>query len=58
MIPFYIHDILLIILGAMLNYCGIKIDTLNFWLILLIVLGLIISYDLLMSSHEEEEPPK
>jgi hypothetical protein len=53
----YIHTLFLILLGAMLDFSGIKPDGSSFWIIVFILLVLFITFDILIarSSKKEEE---
>lgn len=53
--PVYIHTFLLIILGATLVESGIKLISIQFWLIVVIILGIILTYDLMTSVPDPED---
>lgn len=48
----YIHTILLIFLGGILDYMGIKVNTPPFWIISGIILGLFLTIDILNTPEE------
>jgi len=59
----YLHTILLIILGATLVESGIKLISIQFWLIVIIILGIVLTYDLMIhepyvSDEDEDKKPK
>ena len=49
-----LHTALLILLGAVLDYSGLKVDGFSFWVVLFIILAIFLSYDILMSRNEED----
>ena len=50
----YVHTVLLILLGAVLVEAGIKIETAYFWLLVIIVCGIILTYDIITNEPEEK----
>jgi fatty acid desaturase len=49
----YAHTTLLILLGAILVESGIRITTIYFWLIVVIIFGILLTYDII--THEPDE---
>lgn len=49
----YTHTALLILLGAVLAESGIRITTIYFWLIVAIIFGILLTYDII--THEQDE---
>jgi len=50
----YVHTLLLILFGAMLDFSGIKLTSVSFWIIVCILLGLFLSYDILIDHSEDK----
>ena len=48
----YLHIILLIILGAVINEGGIKVTAIYFWLILVLLFGVLLTYDIIVESKQ------
>lgn len=54
----FIHSILLMILGAVLNESGIKITSYYFWLVIVLFFGIFLSYDIMTGRSMDEEEPE
>ncbi len=54
----YLHTILLIILGATLVESGIRLISIQFWLIVAIILGIVLTYDLMTTEQINDEDDK
>jgi hypothetical protein len=51
----YIYTLLLILLGNIIGLLGVRADSSIFWLIIFIILGLFLSYDLMTNCNYEEK---
>lgn len=54
----YIHSLLLMLFGAILVEAGIRITTVYFWLLVVIVFGILLTYDMLIVGPEDVERNK
>lgn len=52
----YIHTLMLIVLGAVLNESGIKITSYYFWLIIALIFGILLTYDMIIDL--QNNPPE
>lgn len=50
----YAHTLLLILLGAVLNESGLKITSTYFWLVVIILFGLFLTYDMILSKQDRQ----
>jgi hypothetical protein len=47
----YLHSLLLIVFGAVLNEAGVKITSLYFWILVLIIFGILLTYDMILEMQ-------
>lgn len=50
----YLHTLLLIILGATLVESGIKLISIQFWLLVSIIIGIVLTYDIMTNPPDED----
>ena len=51
----YIHSTLLMLFGAVLVEAGIKITSIYFWLLVVILFGILLTYDMITRDVENNE---
>lgn len=52
----YFHSVFLIAFGAVLNEAGVGVTSLYFWLLVVIVFGILLTYDMIRGFHEDPPP--
>jgi hypothetical protein len=49
-VAIYVHTVLLMLFGAVIVEAGIKIESAYFWLLIVIVCGIILTYDIITNE--------
>ena len=54
----YVHTVLLMLFGAVIVEGGIKIESAYFWLLIVIVCGIILTYDIITNEPVRKDKPE